>query len=224
MPRKQLRKALPVALLAIAALAYPAHATPPACANGYVALTFDDGPNAATTPRLLDALHDSGARATFFTVGSNIEANPHLQRLTQRAGMWIANHTWTHPDLTTLPRRDVVTELARTQLITLKVNHRWPTLFRPPYGATNADIAATARRLGMTEVLWTVDSRDWAGVSATEIRERARALAPGGIILMHDGIENTIAAVPGVVADLADRGLCTGRIAVRDGEPVAVRP
>lgn len=224
MPRKQFRKAFAVALLAVAALAYPAQATPPTCANGYVALTFDDGPNAATTPRLLAALRDSGVRATFFTVGRNIEANPHLQRLTQRAGMWIANHTWSHPDLTTLPADEVAAELRKTQLITLKVNHRWPTLFRPPYGATNADVAAAARRLGMSEVLWTVDSRDWAGVPSTEIRSRALALEPGGIILMHDGIENTIAAVPQVVADLADRGLCAGKIAVRDGKPVAVKP
>ncbi|MGX7827668.1 polysaccharide deacetylase family protein [Actinokineospora sp. 24-640] len=208
----------------MAALAYPAQATPRTCENGYVALTFDDGPIPATTTKLLSALRDSGVRATFFTVGRNIEANPHLQRITQQAGMWIANHTWTHPNLTELPRGEVVTELVKTQVVSLKVTRTWPTLFRPPYGATNAEIAATARRLGMTEVLWTVDSRDWAGVPVTEIVERARALEPGGIILMHDGIQNTIDAVPRVVAELEDRGLCAGRIAVRDGLPVAVAP
>jgi peptidoglycan-N-acetylglucosamine deacetylase len=224
MSRKQFRKAAAVALLAVAALAYPAQAAAKSCANGYVALTFDDGPNAATTTGLLAALRDSRARATFFTVGSNIEANPRLQKQTQAAGHWIANHTWTHPDLTGLSEQEVFTELVKTQLATLKVNRTWPTLFRPPYGATNPEIAATAKALGMAQVLWTVDSRDWAGVSTDEIVERARALEPGGIILMHDGIPNTIAAVPRIVAELSKRGLCAGRIAVRGGEPVAVKP
>lgn len=224
MPKKQFRKAVAVAVLALAALAHPAQATPQTCENGYVAVTFDDGPNPATTTKLLSALRDSGVRATFFTVGRNIEAHPRLQRITQRAGMWIGNHTWTHPNLTELPRGEVATELVRTQVVSLKVTRTWPTLFRPPYGATNAEITAAAKRLGMTEVLWTVDSRDWAGVPAGEIVERARALEPGGIILMHDGIQNTIDAIPQVVAELADRGLCAGRIAVRGGQPVAVAP
>jgi peptidoglycan/xylan/chitin deacetylase (PgdA/CDA1 family) len=224
MSRKQCRKAAAIALLAIAAIAYPAQAATKSCANGYVALTFDDGPNAATTARLLAALRESRVRATFFTVGANIEANPRLQRQTQAEGHWIANHTFTHPDLTGLDRRAVFTELVRTQLATVRVNRAWPTLFRPPYGATNAGIAATARSLGMAEVLWTVDSRDWAGVPADEIADRARALEPGGIILMHDGIENTIAAVPRIVAELSERGLCAGRIAVRGGRTTAVAP
>ncbi|UVS81912.1 polysaccharide deacetylase family protein [Actinokineospora sp. UTMC 2448] len=224
MPRKQFREALAVAFLAMAALAYPAQAAAKSCANGYVALTFDDGPNPATTLRLLAALEDADARATFFTVGRNIDANPHLQRVTQDAGMWIANHTYTHPNLTELSRQEVFSELVKTQVATVRVNRTWPTLFRPPYGATNAEIKAMAKRLGMTEVLWTVDSRDWAGVPSEEIRSRATALQPGGIILLHDGIQNTIDAVPLIVSDLAERGLCAGRVGVRDGQPVAVAP
>ena len=224
MPRKQFRRAAAIAVLALGALAYPAQAAPKSCENGYVALTFDDGPFAATTAKLLATLRDSDVRATFFTVGRNIEANRELQVLTKRAGMWIANHSWSHPNLTELSPGEVYAELARTQLVSVEVTKKWPTLFRPPYGATNAQVTSTARQLGMTEVLWTVDSRDWAGVSSAEIRERAAALQPGGIILMHDGIQNTIDAVPLVVADLRERGLCAGKIGVRDGQPVAVAP
>ncbi|MGW5052804.1 polysaccharide deacetylase family protein [Actinokineospora sp. NPDC004072] len=224
MSRKRFRKALAATALVMAALAIPAQAAPASCANGYVALTFDDGPNPATTLRLLAALDAAGVRATFFTVGRNIDANPQLQRITADAGMWIGNHSYTHPDLTALPRQEAFAELVKTQVATIRAIRQRPTLFRPPYGATDDGVRAVARRLGMTEVLWTVDSRDWAGVPVEEIRSRAAALGPGGIILLHDGIQNTIDAVPLIVSDLAERGLCAGRIAVRGGHPVAVAP
>ncbi|GAA4447584.1 hypothetical protein GCM10023148_53820 [Actinokineospora soli] len=224
MLRKQFRKVAVIALLASGALAYPAQAAPPTCTNGYVALTFDDGPFAATTARLLATLRDENVRATFFTVGRNIEANPELQRLTKQAGMWIGNHSWSHPFLTELSPGEVYAELAKTQFESFEVNKKWPTLFRPPYGATNADIASTARQLGMTEVLWSVDSRDWSGISTAEIRANAAAVQPGGVVLLHDGIPNTIDAVPQIVSDLRERGLCAGKIVVRDGQPVVVAP
>ncbi|WP_217711638.1 polysaccharide deacetylase family protein [Actinomadura sp. NAK00032] len=183
------------------------------CPNGYVALTFDDGPTASTLPALLEGLRAAGARATFFNQGNNAEARPDLVRAQQRAGMWIGNHTNTHPHLPDLGEPAAFREILGTQLTLRRITGRWPTLFRPPYGETSEQIRRDEARLRLLEVLWTVDSRDWAGASTDEIVAAARTLQPGGILLMHDWAQASVDAVPRIVGDLRDRGLCPGRIA-----------
>ncbi|WP_210747661.1 polysaccharide deacetylase family protein [Actinomadura latina] len=183
------------------------------CPNGYVALTYDDGPTAATLPTLLDRLRDAGARATFFNQGNNAEARPDLVRAEKRAGMWIGNHTNTHPHLPQLGKPGAFREILGTQLTLRRFTGRWPTLFRPPYGETNDQVRRDEARLRVLEVLWTVDSRDWAGAGTDEIVAAARTLQPGGIILMHDWAQASVDAVPQIVSDLRDRGLCPGKIA-----------
>ena len=183
------------------------------CPNGYVALTYDDGPTAATLPTLLDRLRAARARATFFNQGNNAEARPDLVRAEQRAGMWIGNHTDTHPHLPQLGEPDAFKEILGTQLTLHRITGQWPTLFRPPYGEVSDQVRADEARLRVLEVLWTVDSRDWAGASTDEIVAAARTLQPGGIILMHDWAQASVDAVPQIVSDLRDRGLCPGKIA-----------
>lgn len=194
-----------------------AHASPSGgqwrCPNGYVALTYDDGPTAATLPTLLDRLRAAGARATFFNQGNNAEARPDLVRAQQRAGMWIGNHTNTHPHLPELGEPGAFKEILGTQLSLRRITGRWPTLFRPPYGETNDQVRKDEARLRLLEVLWTVDSRDWAGATTEEIVAAARTLQPGGIILMHDWAQASVDALPQIVSDLRDRGLCPGKIA-----------
>ncbi|MEV4350469.1 polysaccharide deacetylase family protein [Actinoplanes sp. NPDC049596] len=209
-----------MALLAASALAAfgltnaaaPAAAQGGPCRAGYVGLTFDDGPS-ETAPQLLAALRAHRLRATFFNQGDNSLARPELVRAEQRAGMWIGNHTFTHPHLPELSEPAVFQEIASTQWVLRDLTGREPTLFRPPYGETNDQVRAAEERIGVLEVLWTVDSRDWAGVSAEEIAAAARTLQPGGIILMHDWPPATIEAIPQIARDLAARGLCAGRIA-----------
>jgi peptidoglycan/xylan/chitin deacetylase (PgdA/CDA1 family) len=184
-----------------------------ACRNGYVGLTYDDGPTAATRPALLAALRAAHARATFFDMGSNARQNPELVRASLRAGMWIGNHTYSHPHLPQLGEPTAYQEIASTQFVLQQVTGRLPTLFRPPFGETNDQIRADEASAGLLEVLWTVDSRDWAGASTAEIVAAAATLQPGGIILMHDWAQASLDAVPQITADLASRGLCTGRIA-----------
>ncbi|MFL6145408.1 MAG: polysaccharide deacetylase family protein [Labedaea sp.] len=184
-----------------------------ACGNGYVGLTFDDGPNPSTTMPLLDALRAGGARATFFIWGQHAAQHPDLLRAEQAAGMWIANHTFTHPHLTQLGEPAAYNEINQTQQTIRRITGRTPNLFRPPFGDTNAQVRGDASRLGLTEVLWTVDSRDWAGASTAQIVQAAATLRAGGIILMHDaGFQATVAAVPQILRGLSDRGLCPGRI------------
>jgi peptidoglycan/xylan/chitin deacetylase (PgdA/CDA1 family) len=180
------------------------------CRNGYVGLTFDDGPS-ATTPQLLAALRANHLRATMFNQGNNALARPDAVRAEVRARMWIGNHTFTHPHLPVLGEPGTFMEISSTQWVLRDLTGREPRLFRPPYGETNEQVRADLQRIGLLEVLWTVDSRDWAGASAEEIAA-ARTLQPGGIILMHDWPPATIEAIPLIARDLAERGLCAGRI------------
>jgi peptidoglycan/xylan/chitin deacetylase (PgdA/CDA1 family) len=198
--------------LAVFGFANAAPASGGACRNGYVGLTYDDGPS-ETTPQLLAALRAHRLQATFFNQGNNSLTRPELVRAEQRAGMPIGNHTFSHPHLTQIGEAAAFQEIASTQWVLRDVTGREPTLFRPPYGETDDQVRAAAARIGLLEVLWTVDSRDWAGVTAAEIAAAARTLEPGGIILMHDWPAATIEAVPQIAKDLAARGLCAGRIA-----------
>ena len=180
---------------------------------GYVALTFDDGPTPATLPLLLDRLRAADAKATFFNLGGNAEAAPDLVRAQHEAGMWIGNHTETHPHLTEISEPAAFEEISRTQRILQEITGERPSLFRPPYGDTDERVRAQAAGLDMLEVLWTVDSRDWAGASRDDIVAAARTLRPGGIFLMHDWAQASINALPQILTELRARGLRPGRIA-----------
>jgi peptidoglycan/xylan/chitin deacetylase (PgdA/CDA1 family) len=210
-------------LLAAAGLPGSAGATVNAasCASGYVGLTFDDGPNNGTTTQVLNALTSAGVRATFFNIGSKVQQNPALARSQTSAGMWVGNHSWTHPHLTQMSASQISSELSRTQQAIQQATGQTPRLFRPPYGETNGTVRSIEAQLGLTEVLWTVDSRDWAGASTSQIVQAAGTLQPGGVILMHDGYQTTINAIPQIVANLNSRNLCAGMISPTTGRAVA---
>jgi peptidoglycan/xylan/chitin deacetylase (PgdA/CDA1 family) len=192
--------------------ASPAQTHHQTCRNGYVGLTYDDGPS-ATTDQLLAAVRANHLRATFFDQGNNSLDRPQQVREELHAGMWVGNHTFTHPHLTQIGEPTAFQEIASTQWVLRDPTGREPTLFRPPYGETNDQVRADESRIGVLEVLWTVDSQDWNGATADQIAAAAHTLQPGGIILMHDWPPATIDAVPLIAGDLAARGLCAGRIA-----------
>ncbi|WP_078956129.1 polysaccharide deacetylase family protein [Streptomyces sp. NRRL B-1140] len=192
----------------------------PAACTGYVGLTFDDGPSGNTT-KLLDALRRNGLRATMFNVGQSAAANPSLVRAQVAAGMWVGNHSYTHPHLTRLSQAQIDSEISRTQQAVANAGGGTPKLFRPPYGETNATVKSVAARYGLTEIIWHVDSQDWNGASTDAIVQSAARLTNGQIILMHDGPANTVAAIPRIAQGLASRGLCAGTISPQTGRAVA---
>ncbi|MGC5037462.1 MULTISPECIES: polysaccharide deacetylase family protein [unclassified Streptomyces] len=224
-PRALLRRltVLATAMAATAAaLTATATAAPPrpAACNGYVGLTFDDGPSGNTT-RLLDALRQNGLRATMFNQGQYAAANPSLVRAQVAAGMWVGNHSYTHPHLTQLGQAQIDSEISRTQQAIANAGGGTPKLFRPPYGETNATVKSVAARYGLTEIIWHVDSQDWNGASTDAIVQSAARLTSGQVILMHDWSANTLAAVPRIAQGLAARGLCAGMISPQTGRAVA---
>ncbi|GAB3463073.1 polysaccharide deacetylase family protein [Actinophytocola sediminis] len=210
-------------LLGLSAAAVPSAAAAPAadCSAGYVGLTYDDGPNGGTTSQLLNALRSAGARATFFNIGSKVQQNPSLARSQVDAGMWVGNHSWSHPHLTQLSAAQITSELSQTQQALQQAIGQTPNLFRPPYGETNATVRTVEAQLGLTEVLWSVDSQDWNGASTSQIVQAAGNLQSGGVILMHDGYQTTINAIPQIMANLASRNLCAGMISPTTGRAVA---
>ncbi len=226
--RRSLRSlvALPAAVVmaAVGALTAgtvtPAGAAGAAACNGYVGLTFDDGPT-GNTPALLNALRQNGLRATMFNTGQNAAANPGQVRAQVAAGMWVANHSYSHPYLTRLSTAQIDSEIVRAQQAIANAGGGTPQLFRPPYGDTNATVKSVAAQRGLTEILWNVDSQDWNNASADAIVQSVGRLTNGQVILMHDGPANTRAAIPRIAQTLAARGLCAGRISPQTGRAVA---
>ncbi|GAA1737672.1 polysaccharide deacetylase family protein [Nonomuraea bangladeshensis] len=191
------------------------------CSAGYVGLTYDDGPNPANTTNLLNTLRANGLRATMFNIGQNAQNNQALVRAQRDAGMWIGNHSYTHPHLTQLGSAQILSELQRTQQAVQGATGTAPRLFRPPYGETNATLRSVEQQLGLTEVIWDVDSQDWNGASTAQIVQAAGRLQNGQVILMHDQYATTVAAIPQIAANLRSRNLCAGMISPTTGRAVA---
>jgi len=161
---------------------------------GELALTFDDGPNPAWTPRLLDLLAEHEVRATFFLVGRFAEAEPELVRRIAAAGHVIGNHSFSHPNLALTAAGRVEQELARTSEALEQIAGAPVCFFRPPFGARRPFVLRTARRLGMVPVLWNAMTNDWEEPSAEAIAERLARVIDGlerrgraANIVLHDG-------------------------------------
>ncbi|MEV8435866.1 polysaccharide deacetylase family protein [Actinosynnema sp. NPDC051121] len=215
-----------VAVLAVAATlttgAATATAAPvrAAACYGYVGLTFDDGPS-GNTNNLLNALRQNGLRATMFNQGNNAAANPSLVRAQVSAGMWVGNHSYTHPHLTQLSQAQVDSEVSRTQQAIANAGGGTPRLFRPPYGETNSTVQTVLSRYGLRQIIWDVDSQDWNNASVDAIVAANSRLTNGQVILMHDWAANSTAAIPRIAQNLASRNLCAGMISPSTGRAVA---
>lgn len=189
----------------------------PCAARPCIALTFDDGPEHTTTPRVLDELDRHGVRATFFVVGRRFdgdgpvaERNREVLRETWRRGHLIGNHTYTHALMDALDERALDREIDRnTTAIESTIGQR-TFLFRAPFGALHTSRASRAVfSRGLTPVFWAIDTRDWASGSPEEVVQNFRAgleASPrGGVVLFHDTLDRTARALPAVFAEIAAR-------------------
>ena len=186
----------------------PAPAAPPAANSGnkVIALTFDDGPGPYTA-QLLDILDQHGAKATFFLIGSKVSTQADVLRRMHARGHQLGNHSWSHPELPKLPVDQIAGEIDRTNDAIKQATGVTPTVMRPPYGAVNSAVLEQLRLRGMSSILWSVDTRDWADRNSDIVCSRAVAGAhPGAIILMHDIHQTSVGAVPCILSALKQQG------------------
>jgi peptidoglycan/xylan/chitin deacetylase (PgdA/CDA1 family) len=176
-------------------------------ASPEIALTFDDGPHRAYTLRLLEVLRREHVPATFFLVGFQAEAQPDLVRAIEANGHEIGNHTYHH---VSLPKIDVVSsadEIKACGKVIQRITGRPPHLFRPPGGQYTPDVQQVAEALGYTTVLWTADPGDYASPGTQTILDRTlHCTRNGGILLLHDGIDQTIDVLPTLIETLRAKG------------------
>ena len=170
----------------------------------YISLTFDDGPNPTTTPRLLDILKEKKVQATFFMLGQNVSKNQELAKRVKNEGHEVASHSFSHPNLTTLDATTISDQVKNTDKAIFKATGTLPTDFRPPYGAVNKE---SAEIIGKPIIQWSVDSQDWQSHNTNAIVKRVNDTAYNdSIILMHDIYPETIDAVPVIIDNLRGAG------------------
>jgi peptidoglycan/xylan/chitin deacetylase (PgdA/CDA1 family) len=161
---------------------------------GELALTFDDGPNPASTPQLLEILASHDVRATFFLLGSRAQAEPALVRQIVAAGHLIGNHSWSHLNLALASAHRIENELSRTSQTLEEISGATVRFFRPPFGARRPAVLRTAGELGLIPVLWNAMTSDWKTPSADAIAKRLRRKIDhlerhgrAASIVLHDG-------------------------------------
>ncbi|HYY24541.1 MAG TPA: polysaccharide deacetylase family protein [Candidatus Udaeobacter sp.] len=174
----------------------------------YIAITFDDGPSAALTPKLLDLLAAHHIKATFFVIGENVAEHPEIVARAAREGHEIANHSWSHPNLGKMSDESVRRQLQQTDDAIKNATGKRPTLMRPPYGS----ITAREKRwihdeFGYDIILWDVDPYDWKRPGPAVVRARIlKETRPGSIVLSHDIHPGTIEAMPSTFDELEAKG------------------
>ncbi len=180
----------------------------------YIAMTFDDGPDAKLTPRLLDILKERHIHATFFVLGERVMDHPEILQREIAEGHEVGNHSWDHKALNKLGEGGLQHELADTSDLIKQTIGKPVTLMRPPYGATNPRLSrAIEKEYGMKVILWSVDPDDWKDPGASVVSSRilngwkeSGGAKPGAIILSHDIHKGTIEAMPATLDALLAKG------------------
>lgn len=169
-------------------------------ASACIALTFDDGPDPATTPRIMAALANEHVRGTFFLIGNRVASNANIVRQMYVNGDEVGNHSWSHPDFGKLTPPQIEQQVGDTQNAITATGVPPPPIFRPPYGIKSQ---AEYDHIHLPIITWNVDPRDWAEHDPNRVADIVIAGAkPGAIILMHDTKSTTADAVSRIVATL----------------------
>jgi cellulose synthase/poly-beta-1,6-N-acetylglucosamine synthase-like glycosyltransferase/spore germination protein YaaH/peptidoglycan/xylan/chitin deacetylase (PgdA/CDA1 family) len=191
---------------------------------GWVAITFDDGPDGRWTPKILDILKQKHAVATFFVIGKNMAAKPGLVAREVREGHNVGGHTWTHPDISRVPAAQTAVELSASQRLFETITGRSMRLFRPPFfgdaePSTPREVAPllAAQAQGYMSVGLRIDPDDWDHPDArtpqhiidTALTRLTDTVRPGQVILLHDSggdRSRTVEALPHLIDALRAHG------------------
>jgi peptidoglycan/xylan/chitin deacetylase (PgdA/CDA1 family) len=171
-------------------------------------MTFDDGPSATLTPKLLDILAAHHLKATFFVLGEMVAEHPEILARAAREGHEIASHSWSHPNFAKMSQEGVRSQLQRTDDEIKRATGKGPTLFRPPYGSiTERQKKWIHDEFGYDIILWDVDPLDWRRPGPAVVRNRIlKETRPGSIVLSHDIHPGTIEAMPSTFDELEAKG------------------
>ncbi len=175
-----------------------------------IALTFDDGPHPKETDEVLDVLKKYNVKATFFVAGKH--ANWYSKPLIRASeeGHEIGNHTFNHPDISTLNSSQIEDEILKCEEILVELTGKKPTLFRPPYGSyKKEELVKIATKYDYKIVLWTTfDARDWENPKAYKIADTILNKSQNGdIILLHDyATNNTVEALDILIPKMLEKG------------------
>ena len=170
------------------------------------ALTFDDGPNASSTPILLDGLKERKVRATFFLIGDTVEKdeNAKIVKRMYEEGHLIGNHTYTHCNLSKLETGEAKKELEQTDTVIEKITGKQPVFARAPYGELPVD---SEQDLSRIYIGWTVDPLDWMTEDAgAVVKTVVEEINPGDVILLHDCYPSSVQAAIRIVDLLQGKG------------------
>lgn len=177
-----------------------------------VCLTFDDGPDTVYTTAVLDILKEKEVKATFFVIGKRVEENPEVAKRIAAEGHLLGNHTYSHPQLDK-ESPAVEQEISKTEAALRKIGQSGNGLFRPAYGAANPSLVVQVANLGYKVAMWSVDSLDWRGLSASEVRRNVENYVfPGAVVLFHcaagpgEDLSGSVSALPAIIDDLKAQG------------------
>ncbi len=172
-----------------------------------VALTFDDGPHPVYTIELLDFLKKNEIKATFFVIGENAAKYPEIIKRIVEGGHTLGIHSYCHkPSFTIFSGQAVIDDLARCKETVEEISGTKVSLFRPPYGVTNPNIAAAVKFLELKSVGWSIRSFDTTGRSEKRILKKVgRSLSPGAIILLHDRMPNCTSLVDKILSVMKEK-------------------
>ncbi|GAC41603.1 polysaccharide deacetylase family protein [Paenibacillus popilliae] len=179
-----------------------------------VALTFDDAPDNVFTPQVLDVLKREGVKATFFLVGNRIEAHPEIAQRIVNEGHIVGNHSYSHPNLPQLSDAAFREEIIKTDNVIHSISGYKPTFIRPPYGNISENQIQWLASQQKLIVNWNVDSLDWKGLDAEQVKTNVLAqVHPGSIILQHaaggtgEDLSGTVQALPEIIKKLRNDGV-----------------
>ena len=168
------------------------------------ALTFDDGPSAEYTPRLLDGLKERNIKASFFLLGRNIPGNEEIVERMQEEGHLIGNHTYNHVQLSAISEAEAREEILKTNNIIYEITGNYPQYMRPPFGSWKKNLELCVE---MIPVFWNIDTMDWKSQDVSSILNIVFAEAEdGAIILMHDEYETSVEAALQIADHLMKEG------------------
>ena len=175
--------------------------------NKCVSLTFDAAWGNEDTQQLIDILAKYNVKATFFVVGAWVDKYPDSVKALHDAGHEVMSHSNDHAHFSQLSASQITDNLNKCNDKIEKVTGVRPTLFRCPYGEYDDHVILAVNSIGMTAIQWNVDSLDWKGISASEIKQRVMSrVVPGSIVLFHNAAENTPEALPSIIEGLIADG------------------